>query len=374
MTELNYDPASFERIDQNREDLREATRALRERRKLAATASTDVQALTSKLLHGDDSIQPLDFATAKAKAEMTELLVKSAESKQNTVERAARVRDLDVAEAVAYELAPLLDGASLTVTSALPKTFPKKTLPAAYVVQSRPTEHLGDGWIAGTAEVTLAADTKLIQLPTARTLASHLEDSGWLNPTVVMGAQAQQGGVWVNRMTVTLRKGASAGFGPTPRLTAIHPGKMPPMPGGMDALRSVIGHALSHYHKARMGGTLPLIEYNALTGNATQPVRHEDGTLWQDFTLAVIARPAEGSPLSWPAAEDAARAALKDLSGFITGLGRIHKVMMNPKGFDTSAYMGLPVFARVTIAYREDFEPDEVEEFDADDYDGEGAE
>lgn len=241
---ITIDTEALDRFKVTEDAAREAAAVRAKRSTEAATAKANLAQLDAQLSRGDDSITGAEYAAAQAEITVTAARAKHGEGEYGRAIRKAGQRDLDVAEAVAWLLAPMLDGVPLTITDKLPETFPaKRNLPAAYVVQNVGTEQLGNGYLAGDAALHLVSTTKLLSPPSAQQISAAARERGWINAGMTTSSLPRevQPGIWVTSVSVGGPASAAAFWGPAPRMAPTPIGAQRRSLAGAPGVESLLG-------------------------------------------------------------------------------------------------------------------------------------
>ncbi len=166
MLELNHhlDAEAEARFNARRQRVEDATIAATDAAQNAEDAAQSYLELRAAAEAGE-APEALEWAAAAAQAEYAPLVAEALKRKAQSAERAGRFDDLEYASAVAQNLAELFPEMTLTVSDRLPETFPKRSLPVVHVVQGSATEHIGRGWVGGSAKVVLVAVNSLTRGP-----------------------------------------------------------------------------------------------------------------------------------------------------------------------------------------------------------------
>lgn len=351
-TDLRFtiDPQALDRINQNGDSAREAAALLRQRIAEVRDSEAGLKTLDRRLLAGDDSIEPLEYATAGARFAIAERLTKHATGAAQRAERKAEVRDLDTAEAAAFLMRELLEGLPTVVTDRLPATFTKSKLPAVWVVQGRPTTHLGGGYLASDATVHLIGTSRLVTGPTVQQIGVEARKLGWINAGVTGQTLPSEiaPGIWQVSWSVGGQPSTAAMHGPAPRMEATPDGAQRRAYSGTVGLRMLLTDFLSTLDPRRLGYSGKDLDCLAEIRHLGSAVAGEAGVLWQRYGIA--AQPV-GCPAEWSSD------ALLSLKGkLLPGVGAVHEVkLLDREPFPHN--LGSASFAEVRVAYRKPHQP-----------------
>jgi hypothetical protein len=122
-----------------------------ERQSAHDTAELASAEMESQFSQGNDSATASDYATALAEVTRTELLHNAAQAAEKAAETGVISTDVTLAHLAQPWVQSALKGVEVKATFYTPKTSPDK--PVAYVIQSKPTEDLRGGSVAGKVEV-----------------------------------------------------------------------------------------------------------------------------------------------------------------------------------------------------------------------------
>lgn len=166
MLELNYhlDTEAEARFEARRQRAEDASAAASNAAQTAEDAAESFRELRASAEAGE-APEALEWATAAAQAEYAPLVADALARKAQSAARAGRFSDLEYGTAVAQNLAELFPGMTLTVSDRLPSSFPKRDLPVVCIVQDSATDHIGRGWVGGSAKVVLVAGNSLTRGP-----------------------------------------------------------------------------------------------------------------------------------------------------------------------------------------------------------------
>ncbi len=351
MTTINIDTAALDRFKVTEDAAREAAALRTKRATEAATAKAQLAQIDTQLSRGNDSITGAQYAAAQAEVPVTTARAKHAETEYGRAVRKAGQRDLDIAESVAWLLAPMLDGVPLTITDKLPETFTKRALPAAYVVQNVGTEQLGNGYLAGDATLHLVSTTKLISPPNAQQISAAARERGWINAGMTTSSLPRevQPGIWVTSVSVGGPASVAAFWGPAPRMAPTPIGAQRRSLAGAPGVESMLGDWIARHDQHGAGFNPDRLPYARVDIRPTGSVREGDhGVQAQSYNVAVQLT---NAPSGWGA--DALRA----LNGkLLPGVGTVHSVeLLDREGFESS--LSYPTWAKLTCQYRLNHEP-----------------
>ena len=347
---ITVDTEAFDRFKVTEDAAREAAALRTKRATEAATAKAQLAQIDTQLSRGDDSITGADYAAAQAQIAVAAKLAKHADSQFGGAIRKASQRDLDVAEAVADLVAPMLDGVPITITDKLPETFKKAGLPTAYVTQDTATEQLGNGWAAGWATLHLIAPSKLFALPSAQAITAAARERRWINVgTSSTLPREVQPGCWLSSVSIGGGASTAALFGPAARMAPTPTGAQRRSLAGAPGVEEVLNDWTARMDQHGAGFNPDRLPYARVDIRPTGSVQQGDhGVLTQAYNIAVQLT---NAPSGWGA--DALRA----LNGkLLPGIGTVHAAeLLDREGFETS--LSYPTWAKLTCQYRLDHEP-----------------
>jgi hypothetical protein len=341
------DPDAQQRLRDYQTRLVEARDVENERESKHEIARSHLHALRLQL-EGGEEVEPLEYATASATAEMGEVLLKAATKRRTQAERAARRSDLDVAQAVADGLGDTYS-CNATITDRLPSEFNKRGLPHLFIIQAQPTGHAGQGFIEGSARLVLAAADRMTTGPTAAQVSAKLERRGFGVGIVAKAPTEVTGGVWLNEFLISVGKG----WCDFPKMVNRYDRPAPTL--GSLALGDLINQAVFTFAAHRGPGPAPRMEVGWMVGPSEPAKEHADGRWTQDLTLGLALLPAHTDlPEQWDAAKSIAKAAIpRMVGGLIPGVGTILEATTGAKPFDLNK-PGTPTFAALRVGFRPD--------------------
>lgn len=357
---ITIDTEALDRFKVAEDAAREAAALRAKRSTEAATAKANLAQLDTRLSRGDDSITGAQYAAAQAEVPVTTARAKHAETEYGRAVRKAGQRDLDAAEAVAWLLAPLLDGVPLTITDRLPESFTKRGLPVAYVVQNTPSEQLGHGYLAGDATLYLVSTTALISPPSAQQISAAAREHGWVNAGMTSSSMPRevQPGIWVTSVSVGGPASVAAFFGPAPRMAPTPVGAHRRAAAGVLGVESELHDWIARHETHGVGYNPERLPYARVDVRPTGSVQAGDhGVLTQPY---YIAADIVNAPSGWAAD------ALASLNGkLLPGIGTVHAVeSIEREPFETS--LSHPTWRRLTCRYRLDHAPLDLAQGDDD--------